>query len=455
VRVFRSLGNRRPCGIPRPGVALLACAIMAGVAGSVQAEPAQAGGEDLPFLAGADMSHLRFFEDRGVVYRRDGLATNALVILRELGINCIRLRLFTSSAQQAAADPYNAINNLNYTVPLAVRAKNAGHRLLLDLHFSDSWADPGKQRLPAAWTNLSFEELVLAVRNYTSNVFHAFQAAGVLPEYVQVGNEITQGMLWPHGHVGGTNDTPVQWARLAQLLRSAIQGIRDAVPAGGPRIMIHIDRGGDWSGTRWFFDRLQSQNVAYDLIGLSYYPFWHGSLEDLRQTLHNAAARYGKPVIVVETAFPFEGDSDLWGIPPTTNGQVQYVRALAEVVKSVPGGLGRGIIWWGAEYQSLWGWRLAGFDRRSLFGPGGEVLPAAAALGRLTAPVRLHGRLKPGGLELQWPLSGAGMILVSTTSVAPHSIWQPVAVEPAAEALDYRAVLPREGPAAFYRLRSP
>lgn len=454
MRGTRSSGQLRSAAPPWWCATLGLGAALAGFGTSLQAEPADASADPEPFLAGADMSHLRFFEDRGVVYRRDGLATNAMVILRELGINCVRLRLFTSSAQQAAADPYNAINNLDYTVPLAVRAKNAGHRLLLDLHFSDSWADPGKQRLPAAWTNLSFEELVSTVRNYTSNVIQAFRAAGATPEYIQVGNEITQGMLWPHGHVGGTNDTPVQWARLGQLLRSAIQGIRDAVPAGGPRIMIHIDRGGDWAGTRWFFDRLQAQNVPYDLIGLSYYPFWHGSPEDLRQTLHNAAARYGKPVMVVETAFPYEGDADLWGIPPTTNGQVRYVRALAEVVKSVPGGLGRGIFWWGAEYQSLWGYRLAGFDRRSLFGPGGEVLPAAAALGRLTAPVRLQGRLWPGGLELQWPLSGAGMLLVSTTSVAPHSLWHPVTTEVVALDLDYRALLPRQGPAVFYRLQA-
>jgi arabinogalactan endo-1,4-beta-galactosidase len=410
--------------------------------------------ESLPFLAGADMSHLRFFEDRGAVYRREGTATDALLILRELGINCIRLRLFTSSAEQAAADPYNAINNLEYTLPLAARARAAGHRILLDLHFSDSWADPGKQRMPSAWTNLSFEELVLTVRRYTSNVITAFRQAGAAPEYVQVGNEITQGMLWPYGHVGGTNDTPTQWARLGQLLRSAIQGIRDVQPTGGPAIMIHIDRGGDWSGTQWFFDRLRAQNVSYDLIGLSYYPFWHGSLEDLRRTLHGAAARYGKPVVVVETAFPFDGGPDVVGIPATTNGQVQYVRALAEVVKGVPGGLGRGIFWWGAEYQSVPGYRLAGFDRRSLFGPGGEVLPAAAALGRLTAPVRLETRRAPDALELEWPLSGAGMSLVSTTSLAPHSVWQPVSLPIWEEGLGYRTRLPLEGPAAFYRLQA-
>lgn len=406
-----------------------------------------------PFLAGADMSHLRFFEDRGAVYRDNGQVRDALGILRDRGINCVRLRLFTSSPAQAAADPYNYINNLEYTLPLAVRAKQAGHRVLLNFHFSDSWADPGKQRVPSAWAQLSFPALVSTLRQYTSNVLAAFAAAGVVPEYVQVGNEITQGMLWPHGQVGGTNDTPSQWGRLGELLRSAIQGIRDAVPSGGPQIMMHIDRGGDWAGTQWFFDRLQAQGVSYDLIGLSYYPFWHGSLDDLRNTLTRAGARYRKPIVVVETAFPFEGSTNVWGIPPSTNGQVQYVRALAEVVRGVSEGRGRGIFWWGAEYQSLWGYRLAGFDRRSLFGPGGEVLPAAAALGRLTAPVRLEARLDSEGLRLTWPLSGAGMDLWSTTSLAPGTLWIRVTAGPVAAGLDYQTIVPAQQRAAFYRLR--
>ncbi|MGA4578570.1 glycoside hydrolase family 53 protein [Limisphaera sp. VF-2] len=405
------------------------------------------------FLAGADMSHVQFFEDRGAVYRENGQPANAFEILRRQGLNCVRLRLFTSSAAQAAADPYNAINNLDYTLPLARRARAAGHQLLLNFHYSDSWADPGKQRLPAAWTNLSFSELLGELRAYNSNVLASFAAAGIVPEYVQVGNEITQGMLWPHGHVGGTNDTPLQWAKLGQLLRAAIQGIRDAVPTGGPQIMIHIDRGGDWAGTRWFFDRLQAQNVPFDLIGLSYYPFWHGSLTDLRNTLTNAALRYRKPIVVVETAFPFSGSTNVWGIPATTNGQVEYVIALAEVVNSVPLRLGRGIFWWGAEYQSLPGYRLAGFDLRSLFGPGGNVLPAAAALGRLTTPLRLEARLAEPELLLSWPLSGAGFSLVSATSLAPHSLWHPVTAPVLAEELQYHTRVPLEDGPRFFRLQ--
>src|SRR5215813_12962603 len=111
------------------------------------------------FLAGADFSHLKFFEERGVAYRQDGQPLDGLAILKTNGVNCVRLRLFTSTAAQAQADPYNYINNLDYTIPLALRAKNAGLQFLLDFHYSDSWADPQKQNKPAAWTNLTFVQL--------------------------------------------------------------------------------------------------------------------------------------------------------------------------------------------------------------------------------------------------------------------------------------------------------
>ena len=129
------------------------------------------------FIAGADMSHLAYFESKGIVYLEDGVARDALQILTNRGLNCGRLRLFTSSAAQAEASPYNSINNLDYTVPLAVRIKNAGMKFLLDFHYSDSWADPGKQTKPAAWTNLNFAQLKAQLQDYSSNCIVAFRAA--------------------------------------------------------------------------------------------------------------------------------------------------------------------------------------------------------------------------------------------------------------------------------------
>jgi len=162
---------------------------------------------DDSFLAGADFSDLAFFESVGVTYKDGGQVRDGIQILRNHGINCVRLRLFTSSAAQADSDPYDYINNMTYTVPMAVRVKNAGLRFLLDFHYSDTWADPGHQATPAAWTNLNFTQLVQQMRAYNSNAIATFAAGGAMPDYVQVGNEITSGMLWPLGYVSGDDPT--------------------------------------------------------------------------------------------------------------------------------------------------------------------------------------------------------------------------------------------------------
>jgi arabinogalactan endo-1,4-beta-galactosidase len=377
------------------------------------------------FIAGADFSDLAFFESRGVVYRDGGQVRDGLAILKNHGLTCVRLRLFTSSAAQAQADPYNYGNNLDYTVPLALRVKNAGLQLMLDFHYSDTWADPGHQTKPAAWTSLTFPQLTQQMRQYNSNCIAAFKAAGAMPDYVQVGNEIIGGLLWPDGQVGGTNDTPAQWSKLAQLLTNAIAGVNDAAGPQPPKILIHIDRGGDWGGTQWFFDHLLQQRVPFDIIGESYYPFWHGSLDSLRLCLTNAAARYGKPLIVAETAFPYAYSTNIYGIPATTNGQVQYVVALAQVLKGVPGGKVIGAFWWGAEYQHLQGVNLGGCENRSFFGDGGDLLPVAEAFGQLAAPLLLSASLTDTGLRLSWPLSGASSLLMAATNLVPP-LWLPV-----------------------------
>src|ERR1039458_8340866 len=124
---------------------------------------------DTNFLAAADFSDLAFFESRAITYKDGGQVQDELQILKNHGLNCVRLRLFTSSAAQASADPYNYINNTNYTVPLAVRVKNAGLLFCLDFHYSDTWADPGHQPTPDTWTNLPFTQLVPTMRAYNSN----------------------------------------------------------------------------------------------------------------------------------------------------------------------------------------------------------------------------------------------------------------------------------------------
>ena len=411
------------------------------------------------FIVGADMSHLAFFESKGKVYKDGGVTTNALAILQKYGVTCVRLRLFTSSAAQAAADPYNYINNLDYTIPLAQRVKNAGLQFCLDFHYSDTWADPGHQAKPSAWTNLTFSALVQQMRSYNSNSIAAFRAAGAMPDYVQVGNEITNGMLWPDGEVGGGYDTTNQWSKLGQLMNAAVQGIQDA-SAGTtmPQIIVHIDRGGDWGGTQWFFDNLNAQAVPFDIIGESYYPFWHGTLADLSNTVNNAANTYHKPVIVAETAFPWTNTywtTSINGIMPSVTGQVQYVVALAPIVKGVSGGLGAGVFWWGAEYQDASGVNEAHFDTASWFDTGGNVLPAAVEFGQLSAPLNLNIQLNSPSVRLSWPLSGAGLSLMTTTNLSTPVTWSPVTDAVQNTGTVYWVTLPLgSSPQRFYRLQS-
>jgi arabinogalactan endo-1,4-beta-galactosidase len=441
-----TLGNNRTFTVP--GVATNLPVVYF----SDQALPAAA-----PFIAGTDFSHLKFFEDRGKVYKDGGQTQDALAILKNSGLNCVRLRLFTSSAAQAQADAYNYTNNLAYNLPLAVRVKNAGLQFMLDFHYSDTWADPGNQAKPAAWTSLTSAQLVQQMRDYNSNCIAAFKAAGAMPDYVQVGNEITGGMLWTNGAVPGA-DATAQWSQLGQLMKAAVQGIADAAGTNMPKIIVHIDRGGSWSTTQWYFDNLNAQGVPYDIIGESYYPYWHGSVSNVANCLTNAAKRYAKPVIIAETDFPWTNSywtTNIYGIPGTTNGQVQFLTALARIVKNVPGRLGAGIVWWAAEYQKVTGVNEAGFYTASFFDYGGNVLPVADAFGQLVAPVTLNPSLAGPLLTLQWPLSGGGMTLMTTTNLALPGVWSPVTNTVQNTNTWFSVILPVDsGQSRYYRLQS-
>jgi len=409
------------------------------------------------FLAATDFSDLAFFESRSVVYKDAGQPEDALQILKKHGFNCIRLRLWTSSADQAAADPYNFGNNLDYTVPLAVRVKNAGLQFSLDFHYSDTWADPGKQATPSAWANLNFAQLVAQMRSYNSNTIATFAAAGAMPDFVQVGNEITGGMLWPSGKISGSSG----WPNLAQLMKSAVQGIQDAVNALGvkmPKIIVHIDRGGDWPTTKLFFDNLNAQGVPYDIIGESYYPFFHGPLTNLNTCLSNAAVRYGKPVIVAESAFPWTNSvrswtNKLYGFAPTVDGQVSFLAALARIVKSVPNHLCTGVFYWGAEYQLVSGVNEAGFNTTALFDSHGNLLPAADALAGMAAPLVIHPSISGSNLQLEWPFSGAASEL--ETSPTPAGNWFSLPNTASITGTMFSLTLPLSNDSVFYRLQSP
>ena len=420
------------------------------------------------FLAGADFSHLAFFESRGVQYRDGGQVQDGIQILKNHGINCVRLRLFTNTNQPGGNVQFNYdhINNTAYTVPLAVRVKSTGLLFCLDFHYSDTWADPGHQATPSAWTDLNFTQLVQQMRTYNSNTIATFAAAGAMPDYVQIGNEITGGMLWTNGQVNAYDNGGTQWSQLGQLMKAAIQGIKDATNATGaimPKIIVHIDRGGDWTTTMKFFDNLDAQGVPFDIIGESYYPWWHGSPTSLNTCLSNAAVRYGKPIIVAETAFPYTNTfptdwtnfGSLYGFPPTRDGQVRFIATVAQIVESLPNRLGAGIFYWGTEYQAVGGANEAGFNTASFFDAGGNVLPVADAIGGTGAPLVISASRAGPRLQLQWPFSGAASKLMTSTNVAPSIAWSLVTNPFQITGTVFTVTLPISNSASsFYRLQS-
>jgi arabinogalactan endo-1,4-beta-galactosidase len=420
------------------------------------------------FIAGTDFSDLSFFESRGITYKDGGQVQDGIQILKNHGINCVRLRLWTSSAAQAQSNPYNYTNNLAYTLPLAQRVKNAGLSFLLDFHYSDTWADPSHQLTPAAWFTNNFSQMVQQMYFYNSNTIAAFAAAGAMPDYVQIGNEITSGMLWTNaagatiGKVSGSYNT--SWSQLGQLMTAAVQGIHDAATAAGvtmPKVIVHIDRGGDWSTTQWFFENLNYQGVPYDMIGESYYPFYQGSPTNLNICLSNAAVEFGKPIIVAEDAFPYTNTcpsawlSQLYGYPPTPAGQVSFIATLASIVESVPNHLGAGFFYWGAEYQAASGVNEAGFNTASFFDTGGNVLPVASAVGGMAAPLLITPSLNGSNLQLQWPFSGAAMNLMTAPSLVPPMVWLPVTNPVQTNGTVFNVTLPLDPvQSRFYRLQS-
>ena len=319
------------------------------------------------YAIGADLSFLKQAEERGTVFKEEGQPKPGLQIFKDHGYNWIRLRLFHT--------PTRLPNNLEYTIAMAKDARKLGFKFLLNFHYSDTWADPGKQFIPKAWEGKSHEELVQAVFDYTRDSIAAFREAGVLPDMVQVGNEITHGMLWPDGKL------PDQWDKFADLLKAGINGV-DAGRGDRPRplIMIHIDRGGDMKGTKAFFDKINAYKIPFDVIGQSYYPWWHGTLLDLRENLAFMATEYHKDIIVVEAAYnwrPSEYRNKPAPFPETPEGQKEFLEEVNRMVLSTPHGLGRGVFWWEPAVTGPLG-------SRGFFDDKGNALPVLTVFDRFT-----------------------------------------------------------------------
>jgi arabinogalactan endo-1,4-beta-galactosidase len=318
------------------------------------------------YAIGADLSFLKQAEDNGFVFKEDGQSKAGLQIFKDHGYNWIRLRLFHSPTQLP--------NNLSYTVSLAKTAKKMGFKFLLDYHYSDTWADPGKQFLPKAWEGKSHKQLVDSVFNYTQYTMMVFRRDSAFPDMVQIGNEISNGMMWPDGKL------PDNWDNLAELVQAGINGVYAGCgnqPC--PQIMIHIDKGGDVAFTKYFFDKLNTYGIKYDVIGQSYYPWWHGTLLDLRDCLNFTAREYQKDVIVVEAAYnwkPQEYVGKNAPFPESPEGQKEFLDEVHRIVLAVPDNRGVGVFWW----EPAVGRR----GSRSYFDEKGNVLPVITVFDKFT-----------------------------------------------------------------------
>jgi beta-galactosidase len=242
-------------------------------------------------MLGADISFLPQLEGRGIKFHENGKEVDAVQLLKEHGMNYVRLRIFNDPARDSGYAPGKGYCDLQHTLQMAKRVKAAGMKLLLDFHYSDYWADPQKQYMPAAWRPLAFPQLQQAVYTYTRSVMQALKDQGTTPEMVQVGNEINHGVIWPAGAVNNLDS-------LAQLLNAGIRAVRSVAPA--TYIMLHVALGGQNDEARFFMDQMLRRGVNFDVIGLSYYPKWHGTLADLDYNLNDLASRYHRDVIVVE-----------------------------------------------------------------------------------------------------------------------------------------------------------
>jgi arabinogalactan endo-1,4-beta-galactosidase len=332
-------------------------------------------------ILGADVSSLQRAQDLGAeYYDDDGSRRDPLLILIDHGVNAIRLRVWV--------DPVHGYNNKERVAEFAARAKAKELLLLIDFHYSDTWADPGHQTKPAGWANHSLSQLQADVYGHTLEVCEHLKSRGATPNMVQIGNEINHGMLWPEGDIA-------DWGRLAALLiqgREAAKGCSASID-----VMLHIANAGDGDGARKWFENARSHGVDWDVIGLSYYSYWHGAMAAITNTVSNLKTHFGKPVVIAETAYPFTlGENDdeqnlihdpgqlTPGYPATAVGQGDNLR---DVLAAANSGGAAGVFYWEPTWTALKGngWDPTNpesgnqWENQALFDFGNRALPALSA----------------------------------------------------------------------------
>ncbi len=325
--------------------------------------------QNQPFIKAADVSFLPLIESDGTIYKKNGLAENPLTTLKNAGCNTLRIRIWNN--------PTDGHSGFEEVKNFALRAKNAGFRVWLTVHYSDTWADPAHQSTPVAWQNLSFTDLKTAAINYTSTIL-----TEINPDIIQIGNEINNGLLWPHGHLISNENQSLE------LIAAISSKIRSQTPK--TKIMLHY--AGIGNGAAWFFDKMRFVN--YDYIGLSYYPIWHGkNLSDVTSSITSLGQAHNKKVLIAETAYPFTLNWNDWtnnivggtnqlisAYPATEVGQKNFVLAVKNLVKQNSYGLG--FCYWGGEWVAFRGTEAtngSSWENQALWDFSNNVLPVVDA----------------------------------------------------------------------------
>lgn len=301
----------------------------------------------LDFYKGMDISFLPEYLDEGMQTKDfDGTPTEPFELIQRYGVNAIRLRVWNNPENVPESKGYCSIS---HTIEMAKKIRKYGMSFLLDFHYSDYWADPAQQNKPKAWIGLSFDQLEEAVFTYTRDTLSALQREGALPDMVQIGNEIRSGLLFPDGELP-------DYEHMVRLVNAGIRGARVVADSDRLKVMIHLDQGGRYFYLQeWFSKALQSGLQDFDIIGLSYYPFWHGTFADLQETLRKLVQIYQKPVMIVETAYAWrksekgfidETQERIAGFPATPEGQKKVLDLVMNIVAGMPDNKGLGVYYW-------------------------------------------------------------------------------------------------------------
>ena len=311
------------------------------------------------FASGADISWLPQMEASGFVFKnRAGKEQDCLLTLKEFGLNSVRLRSWVNPSD----DPRSGHCSTRETLAFALRCIRQGFRVMVNFHYGDSWCDPKKQMKPAAWKNLSFDDLVQAVYEYTRDAVGTFVSGGFFPEWVQLGNETNPGMLHPDGYVSAGGSAG-DFSKLTQLYNAAHRGVKEVSPSS--KTIIHLAEGNDTPFIQNYFDRLTENGCTYDMIGLSYYPWWLNKtnaelIGDLVNTLRVLPERFDRDVIIVETGGEDEKEDESF----------ELLRDLIEKCGSMP--RCKGIFYWEPEGAKAWSnyglsaWRADGKPTRAM-----------------------------------------------------------------------------------------